>query len=70
CTTPILFYSGAAGASDRQKAFAAGANAYVTKPDIYGLIEAVLDLMKTRAGVAPANWFGNQTDPGKTSLST
>ena len=70
CTTPILFYSGAAGASDRQKAFAVGANAYVTKPDIYGLIEAVLDLIKTTAGVRPAHWFGNQTDPGKTSLST
>ena len=48
--TPILFYSGAAYEADKQKAFAAGANVYVTKPDIEGLINATRDLVaKARA---------------------
>lgn len=43
--TPILFYSGAAYDSDKQKGIAAGANAYVTKPDLEGLIETTVDLI-------------------------
>jgi len=39
--TPIIFYSGAAYDADRQRGMAAGANAYITKPDIVGLIAAV-----------------------------
>ena len=31
-TTPIIFYSGAAYDSDKREAFAAGAQAYLTKP--------------------------------------
>lgn len=45
--TPILFYSGAAYDADKQKAFAAGANEYATKPDVDGLIEKVLALIAT-----------------------
>lgn len=44
-TTPILFYSGAAYDADKQKGIAAGANAYVIKPDIDGLIKAIEDLI-------------------------
>ena len=43
--TPILFYSGAAYDSDRQKGIGAGANAYLVKPEVEGLIEAMLSLI-------------------------
>ncbi len=45
--TPILFYSGAAYDTDKQKGFAAGANDYVTKPNVDGLIEKILALIAT-----------------------
>ena len=48
--TPILFYSGAAYPKDKQKGIAAGANAYVTKPDVDGLIKAIAEVVaKARA---------------------
>lgn len=43
--TPILFYSGAAYDADKQRGIAAGANAYVTKPDVDGLIKAIADVV-------------------------
>jgi CheY-like chemotaxis protein len=43
--TPILFYTGAAYDADREKGMAAGANAYVTKPDVDGLIKTIADLV-------------------------
>ena len=36
--TPILFFSGAASAADKNRGIAAGANAYVIKPDVAGLV--------------------------------
>ena len=39
--TPILFFSGAAYEIDRMRAIEAGANAYVTKPDVEGLLGSV-----------------------------
>jgi len=36
--TPILFFSGAAYEADKKRAIQAGANAYVIKPDIAGLV--------------------------------
>lgn len=39
--TPILFFSGAAHTADRKKGLAAGANAYVVKPEIGSLIETI-----------------------------
>ena len=39
--TPVVFYSAAAYDSDREAALGAGACAYVTKPDIEELVEAV-----------------------------
>jgi len=45
-TTPILFYSGAAYQSDKQEAFASGAQAYLVKPaDNDELLETVRRLI-------------------------
>jgi DNA-binding response OmpR family regulator len=43
--TPILFYSGAAYETDRQKGMGAGANAYLVKPEVEGLIETMWSLI-------------------------
>lgn len=43
--TPILFYSGAAYDSDREMGIGAGANAYLVKPDVEGLVEAMSGLI-------------------------
>jgi CheY-like chemotaxis protein len=42
--TPILFYSGAAYDTDKQKGIAAGANAYIAKPDVEGLLKTIAEL--------------------------
>ena len=39
--TPILFFSGAAYETDKQRAIEAGANTYVIKPDLSGLLKSV-----------------------------
>lgn len=44
-STPILFYSGAAYDSDKQKGIAAGANGYVVKPHVEGLVETMSQLV-------------------------
>lgn len=55
--TPILFYSGAAYDADKEKGIAAGANAYVTKPDVEGLIDTIIDLIaKAKADRVTAGW--------------
>lgn len=69
--TPILFYSGAAYDADKKRGIAAGANAYVTKPDVEGLIKTILALIATANAAAEDvevqnqsnypikdNWFG------------
>jgi len=43
--TPILFYSGAAYDADKQRGIAAGANGYITKPDVDGLIQTIANLI-------------------------
>jgi len=43
--TPVIFYSGAAYDADIQRGIAAGANAYVTKPDVDALIKAIADVV-------------------------
>lgn len=43
--TPILFFSGAAYATDMKKGIEAGANAYVVKPDIDGLVSNVMQFV-------------------------
>ncbi|MGZ8842675.1 MAG: response regulator [Pyrinomonadaceae bacterium] len=45
---PCIFYSGDAFELHRQEALAAGAHAYVHKPDIDGLIETVHKLLAER----------------------
>ena len=39
--TPILFFSGAAYEADKRTGIEAGANAYVIKPDIQGLVGSI-----------------------------
>lgn len=39
--TPILFFSGAAFETDKKKGLEAGANAYVVKPDLDGLVSSI-----------------------------
>ena len=39
--TPILFFSGAAYEADKERAIAAGADAYVIKPDVNGLVGSI-----------------------------
>ncbi len=64
--TPILFYSGAAYDADKQKGIAAGANGYVIKPDIEGLIETMMDLIaKAKAYNVAARWVGNPRRPAE-----
>lgn len=43
--TPILFFSGAAYEADKKRGIEAGANAYVIKPDISGLVRRVKQFM-------------------------
>ncbi len=45
---PCIFYSGDAYDIHRSEAFAAGADAYVVKPDLDGLIENVRQLLSER----------------------
>ena len=67
--TPILFYSGAAYEADKQKGIAAGANAYVTKPDVDGLLETMTDLIaKAKAKNVLPLWVANDSAPAETSL--
>lgn len=49
---PILFFSGAACEADKKKGLAAGADAYVTKPDIHELVERIKQLTP-RVAVRP-----------------
>jgi len=39
--TPILFFSGAAYDADKERGLEAGANAYVIKPDVDGLVGSI-----------------------------
>lgn len=51
---PCIFYSGDAYDIHRSEALAAGADAYVAKPDIERLINSVRDLLATRECAAVA----------------
>lgn len=70
-TTPILFYSGAAYETDKQRAFRAGANAYVIKPDVEGLIETMLELIaKAKVDNAQPRWVGNSMSAMETRFAS
>lgn len=47
---PILFFSGAAYEADKKKGIDAGADAYVTKPDIYELVGSIKRFTSQVAG--------------------
>jgi DNA-binding response OmpR family regulator len=51
--TPILFFSGAAYEADRKRGIEAGANAYVIKPDLDGLLGSIKRFIP-RAESSPA----------------
>ena len=51
--TPILFFSGAAFEADKERGIEAGANAYVIKPDLDGLLGSIKQFV-SRAESAPA----------------
>jgi len=79
-TTPIIFYSGAAYDADRQKGMAAGANAYIAKPDITGLIAAVSNFIVKANAQRSISWqiqpepafvgFGVARVPGTRPVAT
>jgi DNA-binding response OmpR family regulator len=55
--TPILFFSGAAYADDQKRGIEAGANAYLIKPDLDGLLGSIKQFVsraKSAAGQIPA----------------
>ena len=61
-STPILFYSGAAYDADKEKGIAAGANAYVTKPNVEGLISSTMDLLaKSKLEAFARSWMSTQS---------
>lgn len=43
--TPILFFSGAAYEADKKRGIEAGADAYVIKPDVDGLVGSIMQLV-------------------------
>ena len=67
--TPIVFYSGAAFETDKRNGMAAGANAYITKPDFEGLIEAIANLTAEARDreVEPRGVGSQQRDPATNS---
>lgn len=68
--TPIVFYSGAAYDADKQRGIAAGANAYVTKPDLEGLIEVMVDLIaKGKADAVARGWVNKPSPPAQKWLA-
>ena len=50
--TPILFYSGSAHETDKEKGLAAGAQGYIVKPELSSLVETVRSLASPRAHTA------------------
>lgn len=50
--TPILFFSGAAYEADKRKGIEAGANAYLIKPDLAGLIGSITQFVSNVEGAA------------------
>lgn len=52
--TPILFFSGAAYEADKKKGIEAGANAYVIKPDLDGLVGSIKQFVAQPVPETPA----------------
>ncbi len=64
--TPILFFSGAAYEADKKRGIEAGANAYVIKPDLAGLVGSVTQFV-SHVGCAAAEgnprWTSSERPP-------
>ncbi len=68
--TPVVFYSGAGYETDKRKGIAAGANAYVTKPDVEGLIAIIVELVaKAKADNVVTRWVRKHLAPAENSFS-
>lgn len=69
--TPVVFYSGAAYDTDKDKGIAAGANVYVTKPDVEGLMATVMELIAiAKADNVVARRVRNHLASAESSLSS
>lgn len=55
--TPILFFSGAAYEIDKERGIEAGGDAYISKPDIEGLLGRIREFVFPDAQYAPANGY-------------
>ena len=67
--TPILFYSGAAYETDKQKGIEAGANAYVVKPALDELVDTTVNLISNGKGNgAPRSIPSRRSDRPEPSL--
>ncbi|MFN2493567.1 MAG: response regulator transcription factor [Pyrinomonadaceae bacterium] len=71
-STPIVFYSGAAFPTDKQKAIEAGANAYLIKPNVDRLVETIMHFGKganerCRPTISPeaADRAGTEVNPAR-----
>jgi CheY-like chemotaxis protein len=62
--TPILFFSGAAFEADRKRGIEAGANAYVIKPDLDGLLGNIKQF------VSPAESAWTKVTPFKRGMNS
>jgi two-component system OmpR family response regulator len=58
--TPILFYSGAACDADKKRGIEAGADAYVIKPDVDGLLATVKQFVSHAASATAVPIFSQQ----------
>jgi DNA-binding response OmpR family regulator len=67
---PILFYSGASTNLDKEKGIAAGADAYLLKPDIEGLIETVVALIVKPRQARTTARVGKQRRSAASALSS
>lgn len=58
--TPILFFTGAAYDADKEKGAEAGANAYVVKPDVDGLLESIAKFIAPVAARPTTHWTSSE----------
>ena len=65
--TPILFFTGAAYEADKKRGIKAGANAYVIKPDLDGLLGSIKQLVsqeeRAAAKIIPLRREMNSSSP-------
>ncbi len=65
--TPILFFSGAAYEADKKRGIEAGANGYVIKPDLDGLLGSIKQFVSraefAAVQITPAERDGNKSLP-------